>query len=373
MMQCRDIDELMMDHLYGELEADREDAFKAHVDGCARCQGEVAGLDRTRRAFAGLELSEPPAALTAKLLVEAARHAPRARESGFLAWLAGLMRPLAMHPAWAAAASILLVAGVAGMLALRGSFKTHAPMLERPMSAPARAETREQPGDVPLAPASAVAQEKVVSDGEADKLAGDDYRVPKKAQSKAKPKMPKGAKNGLEIAKGEDEGVLRGVATNQGGGQATFVPNLPVASGGRTGTETGTTANAPSPTGPPPAEPGVILDNKEETASADGDVWEDQASGGGSKTVSSQKASTPKPSPSSPVERMHREAQKLAKAGDCAGALKDRRTILRMDPDYYNRRVANDPSFAACDSAERERARNKDAEDPAPAAPATVK
>ena len=42
MLNCNDIDGLMMDRLYSELADDRAHAFEAHVEGCARCQGEAS-------------------------------------------------------------------------------------------------------------------------------------------------------------------------------------------------------------------------------------------------------------------------------------------------------------------------------------------
>ena len=44
MMQCRDIDELMVDYLYQELDAARMTELEAHMHGCARCEAEIARL-----------------------------------------------------------------------------------------------------------------------------------------------------------------------------------------------------------------------------------------------------------------------------------------------------------------------------------------
>ncbi len=115
MMQCTDINELMMDFIYRELEVTREDEFRAHVASCSRCGAELASLERTRSALRELPDAEPPAAVTARLLHEAAKRMPRASEEqhgGILSWLAGLFRPVMAHPGWAAAASLVVLVGV---------------------------------------------------------------------------------------------------------------------------------------------------------------------------------------------------------------------------------------------------------------------
>ena len=124
MMQCRDTDELVVEYLYEELDAAKTRAIEAHADGCARCHAELASLKRTRAAFSALPAVEPPASVSANLLREAARRAPVADAAG---WLERFFRPMAMHPAFSAAAAFVLIGGVAGVLALRGAVKPDAP------------------------------------------------------------------------------------------------------------------------------------------------------------------------------------------------------------------------------------------------------
>src|SRR5262245_12538266 len=105
--ECHKIDELMMQFLHQELDADPEQQVRSHIDGCARCGAELAGRQRTRSAFRWLPDADVPASVTARLLHEAARRPASADESsGTWAWLVGLFRPIAAHPALAAAASI---------------------------------------------------------------------------------------------------------------------------------------------------------------------------------------------------------------------------------------------------------------------------
>ena len=73
-MSCEQIDEQMMDFLYGELSPDARAAFEAHLPGCERCRREVESFGHTR-ALARTALDEaPPAHLRARV-VAAARAA----------------------------------------------------------------------------------------------------------------------------------------------------------------------------------------------------------------------------------------------------------------------------------------------------------
>ena len=134
MLECNQIDGLMMDWLYDELDPASAARVADHVEACDRCTAEAGAIRRTREAFQSLSDAEPPAAVSAILLHEAARRAPAAAaeaharpaaadspsSSGSLgqrlrAWL----RPLFLHPAAAAVCTLVLVAGVAGTLYVR--------------------------------------------------------------------------------------------------------------------------------------------------------------------------------------------------------------------------------------------------------------
>jgi hypothetical protein len=121
--ECTRIDELMMEYLYRELDASAAAQFRSHVDGCTRCSTELAGLERTRQAIRSLPEADPPPSVTALLLHEAAKRSSRdegAEKKGVWAWLMGVFQPIGAHPALAAAASLILVAGVAGYLSMKG-------------------------------------------------------------------------------------------------------------------------------------------------------------------------------------------------------------------------------------------------------------
>jgi anti-sigma factor RsiW len=142
-----DIDALMMGSLYGELDAHEVARLEAHLEAHPQDRAELASLRRTREAVRELPLLEPSAALTAKLMHEAARHVPRkavavplAEEGGGLAaWFSRIFRPVLLHPAMAGAATLVLVGGVAGTLYLRGQ-RVAQPMVRSAQPQPAALE-----------------------------------------------------------------------------------------------------------------------------------------------------------------------------------------------------------------------------------------
>lgn len=135
MSKCKDIDAQMIDRLYNELAPDENARFDQHVQGCTQCRNELASLSQVRTLFRDLPELEPPAAGAAILMHEAGKRAPaRAAKAkngdniGVLAWLTGWLQPVLAHPALAAAASLVLVATVAGSMYLRGKPQYAKPM-----------------------------------------------------------------------------------------------------------------------------------------------------------------------------------------------------------------------------------------------------
>jgi len=117
--------------LYGELDGEAEAAARARVEGDPAAAEELAGMERVRGMFRDLPDEEPPSRIDAQLLAEAARSVPggkraaaaaaggEAAEGGFWARLVSWLQPMVARPAFAAAASLVLVAGVAGVLYVR--------------------------------------------------------------------------------------------------------------------------------------------------------------------------------------------------------------------------------------------------------------
>ncbi len=73
-MTHEQIDEQMVDFLYGELPADARAAFEAHVAGCERCRREVESFGQVR-AVARTVLDETPPARVHDAVMRAAREA----------------------------------------------------------------------------------------------------------------------------------------------------------------------------------------------------------------------------------------------------------------------------------------------------------
>jgi hypothetical protein len=114
----------------GALDPDRVDDFKAHLQGCKRCQEELRGLAPAVRALPEtVERETPPPALKARLMAEVhadlEAEAKQAREekrregagsgAGFGEWLRGLrLGGLTWKPLAGLAVVVLIVAGGIG-------------------------------------------------------------------------------------------------------------------------------------------------------------------------------------------------------------------------------------------------------------------
>ncbi len=111
--------------LYGELDSEQAARTGARVDADPALAARLGEMRRVRELFSAMEDEEPPGRLTAQLMAEAARSAPQARaaaarrEAGIWARFISWLQPLVERPALAAAASLVLVAGVAGVLYMK--------------------------------------------------------------------------------------------------------------------------------------------------------------------------------------------------------------------------------------------------------------
>lgn len=168
-----DFDALLIGALYGELSAVEESRLQAHLAAHPADQQIFRDLTRTREAIrAGVAAAfvEPPQAISALLLQEAARRAPRhSAESGaaseggrWMRWISSLLA----HPGLAAAAMAVLVVGVFGTMYLRGESKfaeSTAPSSGE-MAAPSTVAT------APMADGSGAAAEPGTGVGDLSKL-----------------------------------------------------------------------------------------------------------------------------------------------------------------------------------------------------------
>jgi len=113
----QDIDALLVGALYGELSSADEAALTAHLDSHPADRNALDDLKSIRTKFQTSRIFElqfePPQALSALLLQEAARRAPKI-EVRKESWFQRFVTLFVAHPAMAAAATLVLVVGVAG-------------------------------------------------------------------------------------------------------------------------------------------------------------------------------------------------------------------------------------------------------------------
>jgi hypothetical protein len=137
MVDRQDIDALLIGSLYGELSSADEARLLAHLESHPADRGVLESLGRAREAVRASRIFEvqlePAQSVSARLLQEAARRAPRQADSE--GWFARLRRSFLMHPAMAAAAMFVVVVGVAGTMYMRKGDHFAAPDISAPQNA----------------------------------------------------------------------------------------------------------------------------------------------------------------------------------------------------------------------------------------------
>lgn len=127
---------LLVEALYGEV----PDSEVSRTE-------ELEGLRGLRSMFADLPEEEPPSAISAKLM-SAAAEAVKARapdKPGLWARLLALFQPIAAHPALAAAASLVLVVTIGGVMVMTGRSRVAEP--DTKSATPASYDTGAAPAD----------------------------------------------------------------------------------------------------------------------------------------------------------------------------------------------------------------------------------
>ena len=172
----QDIDALLISALYGELTPADEARLSQHLESHPTDRTALADLTRARLALRESRILErqvePPQSVSAMLLQEAARRAPRKIDSEKRSWLQRLMMSLVAHPAMAAAATLVLVVGVAGSLYMRNggdqfadktavTESTNATRTDPAMQAPAA------PAEKPKGAAAEIASDQLGASGSA--------------------------------------------------------------------------------------------------------------------------------------------------------------------------------------------------------------
>jgi len=124
-MDRQDIDALLVGALYGELTPADEARLAVHLESHPTDRGALDDLKTARQAVRESRIFDiqldPPQAVSALLLQEAHRRAPKrvVHEGEKEGWFARFTRTFFAHPAMAAAAMLVVVVGVAGTLYVR--------------------------------------------------------------------------------------------------------------------------------------------------------------------------------------------------------------------------------------------------------------
>ncbi|HUS66062.1 MAG TPA: hypothetical protein VMZ28_16025 [Kofleriaceae bacterium] len=338
-----DADRLMA-LLYGELDAGDAERERAAVAESPEQAAELEGFERVRSLFRELPDEEPPPRISAQLLAEAARSAPAprkavaaSREDGFWARLVSWLSPV-QHPGFAAAASVVLVAGLAGVLYLRkGDTLQEAGRAPEAPPAESAAATGTATDEAPLPPAPAADPAVVAGQADLEGAAGeaqDRSRVTSadaKAVSKGGKTMPskeksldldddvfaKKKREAKPAASSKKPDTLRG-GTVYGLSEQEMMP------GDAAGGSGGAPAANQAPPEPAPAPP---------------------------------QASTPTPAPSTKpstkarpptATELHARAVDAALDKRCSDVRTIGAEIRSIDPEYYKAKFAGDKRLKAC-------------------------
>lgn len=119
MVERQDIDALLISALYGELTPAEETRLAAHLESHPADRTALDDLTRAREALHASRILafqyEPPQSISALLLQEASRRAPKKAPEGE-GWFARFVRSFIQHPAMAAAAMIVVVVGASSLV-----------------------------------------------------------------------------------------------------------------------------------------------------------------------------------------------------------------------------------------------------------------
>ncbi|MEJ7603432.1 MAG: hypothetical protein WKG01_36435 [Kofleriaceae bacterium] len=367
MVERQDIDALLIGALYGELTPADEARLQTHFESHPGDRSALNAMTDTRQAVRESRILqvqlEPPQSVSALLLQEAARRAPRKVEHKELSegWFARFMRSFVAHPAMAAAAMLVLVVGVAGTMYLRkGDQFAEKTYDSRALPAPAAGSAAAAPEGASTTITATATEETALEAEQLQRQAGSGYGVglagaldeidgkaegklkvterkgssylevkpqdrqpkelddaPKKAPAKEATKQVL-AKPSITKAPARSEGKPAPASDADSLGQAASRPADPAQS-----SENQAPQAAPPP--PPPAP----------TA---GDTRDRTAPGGGGKLEPGDAA----------VRDLHARLVNQVKAGNCREAASLAIEISGRSRSYYLQNVESDRALKAC-------------------------
>lgn len=364
MADCSTFDTLVVDWLYDELDPAEAARITRHVDGCAACWQTAESLVQVRALFRAMPEEEPPGAISARVLREAAAHAASRQERGLgqlvSAWITGAFGRAFAHPAAAAVASLVLVAGVAGALFARGQLEMAAPRHES--AAIHRDDVRGEKGAVAgftggsESRAAAPDPEAVQPSEMAEAGLGDDASRDRDRPSGTRAQLSEG-KRGVERARRAlparpapraDREVERGLAARAGDAEeqtALLAQDVVgearqerpadrdgegyVGGSGAAGNETFVQAPAAAAPSQKAAETSAGLDESEPAPPA-------------------TETANPKLRTESWAESQHAELRAALRDQQCTRALGIASDIQAREPGYYRSQLASSKELAAC-------------------------
>jgi hypothetical protein len=376
-MDRQDIDALLIGALYGELTPADEARLAAHLESHPGDRSALDGLKVARDAVQQSRIfdvqAEPPQAISAVLLQEAARRAPRSskladpdrRES----WLFRFVRSFASHPAMAAAAMLVVVVGVAGTLYMRNgdqfAEKTAGPAPATAQTAQTDTERADEPAAVAVAAADAgiVENDKDIAAGAGSASAGynvalaDDGERKQEAADRQK-KVAKAPAH--ESKKGYVEVTTPDRMPKEMDDKNAEVAKRDVAAGeslaGAGGAPPGApVANMPETTAQatPPADY-----SRSKTATVAKPTAPTPAQGKFAEAPPPPPQTQPAPqAPAGPAtngpllawaKQTHAQVVALVKKGDCGSAAKLAAQVKTRAPDYFAQNMRDDRQLKSC-------------------------
>jgi hypothetical protein len=395
MAHCTTFDLLLVDWLYDELEPAEAARFTRHIDGCDACWQTAEAMTRIRALMRELPEEPPPEAVSSRILHQAAEQAAGTRRRGLWSWLAGSLEMVWAHPAAAALASLVLIAGVAGALFTRGKLEMAVPASSPPaegaqlVAGDAPAASRERAlGAAPPAPAREVAQssEKLAAAlGEAeeqrdrssrargkvsrDGVAAEPDRSERADTTKQRPapdlqRAPATLAMDLDLAPesdpsqerqaalGDDEARVGAVASVGAGRAAGPAPEMTASTPARAPAATPADAAGAAPTTASNATPGSTptgqSDSKSEGKGEDKPAARREGKRDGEAQRSQPRQEARKRDDRTWAETMHDALRVALRQAECARAVKIAEDIRAREPGYYRTLIANSKELAAC-------------------------
>jgi hypothetical protein len=401
MVERQEIDALLVGALYGELTPAEEAQLTAHLESHP---GDRTALDDLKSARSAIRAKvqesrifelqvDPPQAISALLVQEAARRAPRRSEERSEGWFARFVRSFVAHPAMAAAATLVLVVGVAGTIYLKNGKDQFADQTVASRDQPPQAVAPTPQGATIAQQAPTPADERALDTGGATGAAvgGSDntYSVDLAKEStgakgraasdkvqlqnvlSAEKQVAKPTVAAIPLARPDTKPEPKHEAKKQ-----DFVPVAPAKQASPRELDDGDVATAQTPSNEPAANEGKagFVGNR---GAGPG------AAGGGAApsrtTPSAQPAAPPPPPAMAPSPKtvkaapedallawakdQHARVLSLVKANNCRDAAPLAIDIKNRAPDYFATNMANDRALSKCmayvnDAAEKDAEKN---------------